>query len=163
MLSRPKVIPGPPKLHFAVVTCLNTASISTLSQGAATYFNPDAKPGTVASGLALIKASLILQIVMDVGMLGVLYLLHRRSQWTHEQIMIGVAFFAMVGLVFVRTLFRTIQIFLSPLSPLWIDEVYFWVFEACLMLAFTTLCHIMHPGTLLSSLSGDIGTSRRNS
>lgn len=144
------------------MTCFNSAVITCTAQGAATYFSPDQTDGAIKSGLALIKASLILQLFMNAAFLCILWIT-RTQQQTRERIITTFVFLALMGLIIVRNLFRTIQIFASPLSQLWLKEVYFWIFEACIMLAFTTLFHVMHPAKILRIGCGEDSSGRRNS
>jgi len=147
-----------PSLYYIVMNCFNTAIITCLAQGSATYYNPDAKEGPVSSGLALIKASLILQLALNFMFLGVLYF---SQVWRNatERMTILLPFSALMGFVIVRNVFRTVQIFVSPLSPLWTQEVYFWLFDACMTAAYTVLFHVMHPAKHLDSEGGACGTS----
>jgi hypothetical protein len=58
--------------------------------------------------------------------------------------------FALVALLVVRNVFRTVQAFASPLSDIWTQEAYFWVFEASVMVCFTALFHVVHPAKYVS-------------
>jgi hypothetical protein len=49
-------------------------------------------------------------------------------------------------LVMIRNIFRTVQIFMPSNSLVWTAEVYFWVFDALPMLAYTFLFNLFHPG-----------------
>ncbi|KEF50955.1 uncharacterized protein A1O9_12994 [Exophiala aquamarina CBS 119918] len=151
-----------PQLYIIILTCFNSAVITCTAQGAATYFSPDQKDGAIKSGLALIKASLILQLFMNAAFIYILWV-SRNQQQTRERTIATVVLLALMCLVIVRNLFRTVQIFASPLSQLWVKEVYFWIFEACIMLAFTTLFHVMHPAKILRISCGEDTSGRRDS
>ena len=49
-------------------------------------------------------------------------------------------------------IYRTIQIIVTPFSTLWKSEVYFWVFEALMTLAYTISFHVFHPATYLTAM-----------
>ena len=125
----------------------NTAVITTLSQGAATYWNSDIKTSQRAAGLALVKASLFLQLAPNATFLTIMALLKYRqksrympSEYRRDRKITIVTYtlYVLMGLIVVCNIFRTIQIFEPPTSGWWTSEVYFWIFEACVMLAVTT-------------------------
>lgn len=151
------------QLYTIIIVCFNSAVITCTAQGAATYFSPDQPDGAIKSGLALIKASLILQLFMNTSFIYILWVVTRAQQQTRERIIATVVFLVLICLVIVTNLFRTIQIFSSPLSQLWLNEVYFWIFEACIMLAFTTLFHVMHPAKILRIGAIEDNNGRRDS
>jgi RTA1 like protein len=133
-------------------------SISLTAQGTATFFNMDATPGAVRSGLALLKASLVLQIFFSVVFIGILILFHRRCSAANgfddnrnKNARTAIfALYASATLILVRNIFRTVQIFSSPQSPAWTAEAYFWVFDATLLLVATLILNVWHPGKLLA-------------
>jgi RTA1 like protein len=140
---------------MVIISCFNTAVITCTAQGASTYFSQTASSNMITSGLALIKASLFLQLIFNAAFVGILVLLqHRQNIGYHQRdqkiTTVMLTLYALIGLILVRNVFRTVQIFVSPLSPLWTVEAYFWVFEACVMLAYTTLFHVMHPAKYLT-------------
>ncbi|KAH0840677.1 hypothetical protein FOPE_05979 [Fonsecaea pedrosoi] len=135
-------------LSYVVIWTFFSAVISCTAQGASTYFNPDASTGAVRSALALLKASLFLQLAPNAAFLFVLF----RWLWLlvaarHRPFLS--ALLALMALIFVRNVFRTVQLFVSPRSPLWTAEAYFWVFEGAVMLGYTVLFHVFHPGRLV--------------
>lgn len=147
----------------------NTAVITTLSQGASTYWNSDVKPGQVKAGLALIKASLFLQLAPNIAYLAIMALLTYRqksrympSEYRHDRktTIVTYTLYVLMGLIVVRNIFRTIQIFEPPTSGWWTSEVYFWIFEACVMLAFSVVFHVMHPAKYLEDKASDLKDSR---
>ncbi|KAK5046941.1 hypothetical protein LTR84_007295 [Exophiala bonariae] len=151
-----------PQLYTIIMTGFNSAVITCTAQGAATYFNPDQTDGAVKSGLALIKASLFLQLFMNTVFIYLLWTT-RTQQQTREHTVTTTVLLVLICLVIVRNIFRTVQIFASPLSQLWMKEVYFWIFEACIMLVFTTLFHVMHPAKILGTNCAEENSGRRDS
>ncbi|OAL38003.1 hypothetical protein AYO20_02836 [Fonsecaea nubica] len=159
-------------LSYVVIWTFFSAVISCTAQGASTYFNPDASTGAVRSALALLKASLFLQLAPNAAFLYVLLrwlwsLVRRRN----GDVDVAVAaarhrpflsvLLALMALVCVRNVFRTVQLFVSPRSPLWTAEAYFWVFEGAVMLGYTVLFHVAHPGRLVPTGLEDYRRQRR--
>lgn len=113
----------------------------------------------MSSGLALIKASLILQLFLNVVFVCLLALyqpspklrlgLERQAGLSHSRTAnittIMLTFDVLIGLILIRNIFRTVQIFTSPRSELWTNEAYFWVFEPVVMLAYSVVWHLMCP------------------
>jgi len=152
-------------VSYIIVWAFTTATISCTAQGCSTYFNPDAKASTISSALALLKASLLLQLSLNGAVLCLLVVVLGSklrkitgddNAMGHHQSMRTLLFlsFALTVLMVVRNIFRTVQIFASPLSAIWTNEAYFWVFEASVMVCFSTLFHVMHPAKYLSLGSG---------
>lgn len=147
----------------------NTAVITTLSQGAATYWNSDIKNDQRTAGLALVKASLFLQLAPNTAYLTIMALLKYRQKSRYmpaeyrrdrKITIVTYTLYVLMGLIVVRNIFRTIQIFEPPTSGWWTSEVYFWIFEACVMLAFTVVFHVMHPAKYLEMRAGDLSSDR---
>ncbi len=69
-------------------------------------------------------------------------------------------FYVLIALVIICNIYRTVQIFAGPGSRLWTSEVYFWVFEAVVMLLYTAIFHVMHPAKYISL---GYGTGRNTS
>lgn len=138
---------------------LFTAIISLTSEGTSTFFSNEANDNTVSSSLAVLKASLILQLFLNVVAVAVLASIYRpgatqgvlppRKAWRVR--IAGISLSIALALVLVRNLFRTVQIFLPPSSPAWTVEGYFWVFDATPMLAYTAVFHALHPAKYLST------------
>ena len=119
----------------------------------------------MSSGLALIKASLILQLFLNVVFVCLLALyqpspklrlgLERQAGLSHSRTAnittIMLTFDVLIGLILIRNIFRTVQIFTSPRSELWTNEAYFWVFEPTVILAYSVIWHLMSPAKDLSS------------
>ncbi|OAP64581.1 hypothetical protein AYL99_00553 [Fonsecaea erecta] len=151
-----------PTISYIIIWTFFSAVISCTAQGASTYFNPDATQGTVRSALALLKASLFLQLVPNGASVCVLlHLLFRQDSNAVRCRTLLLSLFVLMALVFLRNAFRTIQLFVSARSPLWTDEVYFWVFEGCVMLCYTVLFHALHPGKFAHMGVGDCYRGRR--
>ncbi|KIX02299.1 uncharacterized protein Z518_08239 [Rhinocladiella mackenziei CBS 650.93] len=168
LTARPTLILIPPSPIFIVVSCFNTAIITCLAQGAATYFNPRASENAISSGLALIKASLFLQLFLNGAFIYILTLVQKRqtarnlSHYQRDRAIAALTLLTMMGMILVCNIFRTVQIFVSPTSSLWTAEVFFWVFDACMLLSFTVVFHVMHPGKFLSVNSGGCNGERRD-
>ena len=148
-------------IAYITVWCFTSAVISCTAQGCATYFNPDAKHSSVRPALALLKASLFLQLVPNAAVLCILvavFLVRRKNTQVTEAgaglrrplHMFVLSLLILMSLMVVRNVFRTVQIFSSSLSKIWTDEVYFWVFEGAVMVCFTALFHILHPAQYVS-------------
>lgn len=162
LAGRRHVVKVHPGLYYIVMNCFNSAIITCLAQGSATYFSSQSKQSSSSSGLALVQASLILQLALNVMFLGALYF-SRVWESAAERITILLPFSTLIGLILVRNIFRTVQIFVSPLSPLWTQQAYFWVFEAAVTAALTLLLHIMHPAQYIDSSREGCCTAREES
>jgi heme/copper-type cytochrome/quinol oxidase subunit 2 len=132
---------------------LFTAIISLTSQGTATFFSEQANDNAVSSSLAVLKASLILQLFLNVVAVAVLASIYRPGAAKGVQPpgearrvrIVGISLSIALTMILVRNLFRTVQSFLPPDSPAWTVEAYFWVFDATPMLAYTAVFHALHP------------------
>jgi hypothetical protein len=146
---------------------LTCVIISLTAQGTSSFFSPDATDGSVSAGLALLKASLIMQLFLNVTFIAIIGIFHRRysSQGIFQQSgerrikIVTVTLCISVAWILVRNLFSTIQIFLPSNSPVWTAEAYFWVFDATPMLAYTVFLHILHPAKYFQ-IEGDCYTAR---
>lgn len=139
-------------ISYIVVWAFTSAIISCTAQGCATYFNPDATQSSISSALALTKASLLLQLAINGAVLCILVvvLITRRkatddAERNRSARMLVFSLLVLMALLVVRNVFRTIQIFASPLSEAWTIEAYFWVFEGSVMVCYTALFHVLHP------------------
>ncbi|KIW92708.1 uncharacterized protein Z519_06556 [Cladophialophora bantiana CBS 173.52] len=151
-----------PTLSYITIWVFTSAIISCTAQGAATYFNPDAKKGSIGPAHALLKASLFLQLALNGAFACVLVnLLFRRNATANRRRGLLLSMFVLIALICVRNVFRTIQLFVSPRSPLWTNEAYFWVFESCAMLCYTVLFHTLHLGKYAPPGFGDCAQGRR--
>jgi len=147
-------LPIRPKYVHGAVIGFFAAIISTVSQGTSSFFNTSATDGAISSGLALLKASLIMQLFLNVFFITIAAIFYCRcsSKGILQQSggrSIKIVTFTLsisIALALVRNIFRTVQIFLPSDSPAWTAESYFWVFDAIPMLAFTLLLHALHPG-----------------
>ncbi|KIW29147.1 uncharacterized protein PV07_04983 [Cladophialophora immunda] len=149
-------------ISYIMIWTFTSAVISCTAQGASTYFNPDAKKGTVTSSLALLKASLFLQLAPNGAFICLLLLLlFRQDANAARRRALLMSSFVLMALICVRNLFRTIQLFSSPRSRPWTDEAYFWVFEGCVMLSYTVLFHVLHLGKFVPTGLYDCSQGRR--
>jgi hypothetical protein len=113
----------------------------------------------MSSGLALIKASLIIQLFLNAVFVCLLAVYQYRPnlrfgpqhQAEHSQFRtvnitkIVLTLYVLVGLILIRNIFRTVQTFTSPRSGLWTDEAYFWVFEPTVILTYSVIWHLICP------------------
>jgi preprotein translocase subunit SecG len=130
--------------------------ISLTAQGAASFFSQDSTPGAVKSGLALLKASLILQVIFVVFVVLIVLVSRKRAhaqgivQLDFEQSTYNFSGFFI--LLLIRDIFRTVQIFMPSDSMVWTQEAFFWVFDVVPMLAYTILLNWLHPGQHLLNM-----------
>ena len=104
------------------------------------------RPRSSRAALALLKASLFLQLFLNGALLCTIVGLHfsREVSTTHRRKVL-LLLFVLTTLVCMRNVFCTVQAFAASGSSIWIHEAYFWVFEGVAMLVFTGLFHVMHP------------------
>ncbi|KAK5445282.1 hypothetical protein LTS15_010063 [Exophiala xenobiotica] len=150
------------RLHyfFWAITCFTSAIITCTAQGCATYFSAHQSQSAMRSGLALIKASLTLQLFLNAVFVCLLAVYQYRPnlrlgpqhqaehQAEHSQsrtVTIILTLYVLIGLILIRNIFRTVQIFTSPRSGLWTDEAYFWVFEPTVILTYSVIWHLICP------------------
>jgi hypothetical protein len=131
--------------------------ITLTAQGAASFFNPDSTLGAIKSGLALLKASLILQLVFLVVVVLIVLVSRNRAQARGISLLDSELsniynFSGYFVLLLIRDIFRTVQIYMPSDSMVWTQEVFFWVFDAVPMLAYTVLLNWLHPGQHLSDV-----------
>lgn len=138
---------------YIISIFLFTVVISLTSQGTSTFFSDQANDDAVRSSLAVLKASLVLQLFLNaiaVAVLASAYRpgaaqgdLPRRRVWRVQIVRLSLSI--AVTMILIRNLFRTVQIFSPPESPIWTAEAYFWAFDATPMLAYTAVFHALHP------------------
>jgi hypothetical protein len=151
------VVPIRPIYLYVFFIFITYAILSITAQGTATFFNPNATDAIVSSGLALIQASLIMQLVLNIAFIAIVGIFHSRCssrgifKQSGEQRLKTVTniLYISIAWVLVRNIFSTIQIFLPSDSPAWTVEAYFWVFSATPMLAYTVFLNIWHPAKYL--------------
>jgi hypothetical protein len=167
LATHPSLVPIRPIYLRALHICLFSVIISLTAQGTSTFFSPDATGGSLSSDLAVLQASLIIQLVLNAISIAIISIFYGRyssqgiSQQSGER-RIKIATISItlsIALVLVRNLFSTVQIFLPSDSPAWTTEAYFWVFDAALMLACTVFLHILHPAKYLL-VEGDCCAAR---
>jgi hypothetical protein len=158
LATRPSLSPlKPTHIYTFALSFTFCVLISITSQGLATFFNADASPGLVSSGLALLKASLILHFVLNAAAIALLAVFYRRCAATGLFLERGgkrlraatwtLYFLAM--LVLTRDMYRIVQIWLPFDSVAWTSEGLFWVFDASMMVVFILVLNVVHPGTML--------------
>ena len=133
-----------------------SATISLTAQGASSFFNQSEPNHASKSGLALLKASLVLLLACILSILAFLELFRRRlssleidANRIKKIRFILLALFTAATLILVRDIFRTVQIFSPQGAAVWRKEVFFWVFDAVPMLIATLAINVFHPGKLL--------------
>jgi hypothetical protein len=138
-----------------ICTVLFSAVISLTAQGASSYFNPNATPGSAKSGHALLEASLVLLLVVSICFLGILGEFHRRCSRAKVFVenkrnmdIVLVTLYAAGLLLLVRDIFRTSQIF-SPTDSLSWKESLFWGFEVLPLFLCLFLLNVPWPAKLL--------------
>ena len=141
-----------PKLVFIIISWFSTGIITCTAQGASQYFVPTAPGSSYATSLALLKSSFILQLSLNAGFFCVVTVLQYRKhqkQTDGNTTKICAILSTLMVFIVICNIFRTVQIFVAPSSTLWTEEVYFWVFEATMMLVYTASFHIIHPARFL--------------
>jgi hypothetical protein len=123
-----------------------SAIISTTAQGAATLFSATASLSTVQSGLALLKASIVIQLFFNVAFIAILAVFHRYTAVKTSNAarikkirIVTVTLYVSAGLILARNIFRTVQVFSHAGSPAWRNETFFWVFDATPLAVVTLL------------------------
>ncbi|KAK2732048.1 rta1 domain-containing protein [Colletotrichum kahawae] len=144
---------------MAVVELLNALGVSLSS-------NPSSTPEKQALGSHLTLAALGIQLVLIVIFICLAALFHLRVAMAKIQSSRGVStmlstLYASMCLIFVRCVYRLVEHTgstkvdldnmetLRSLSPILRFEVYFYVFEASLMLANSLIWNVWHPGRFL--------------
>lgn len=124
-----------------------SAIITITAQGAASLFNPTASLSTVHSGIALLKASIVIQLFLNVAFIAILAVFHYRYSTVEASNATQIKKFRLVTatlyisgtLILARNIFRTVQIFSNAGSPAWRTETFFWVFDAAPLAVVTLL------------------------
>jgi hypothetical protein len=139
-----------------------SAIVETFNGNGVSYWaNIKVSPGKQRMGLAFLKASLVIQIVMLVGFVSLIgwfhYNCHKKGPFPKPIKDVLITLYASSVLIGIRAIYRTVEyysvtIFIykpdmdpSSASPLIKYEAFFWVFEALLMLANSVLWNVRHP------------------
>jgi len=151
----PKVLTLWRPVYWFIMSLFFSAIISLTSQGAATYFNPDAASGSVSSGRILLEVALCLMDFLAVLFLGLVTTFHRRATSTTPSVLNGSqakninivlwTLYATGLLMLVRDIYRTAQIFSSTDSQVWTSEALFWIFDASVLLAILMVLNVAKP------------------
>lgn len=119
---------------------------------AADFSNP---PSQIAAGRAMIRASLVLQIVIFIFFLGLVVIFHMRL--VKEKIMTA-KLRAVLNLLYIsssfillRSIYRCVESWLGYAGYLHKNEAWFYVFDAGLMLINSIMLNIWHPARYLPS------------
>ncbi|KAH6886496.1 hypothetical protein B0T10DRAFT_530665 [Thelonectria olida] len=139
-----------------------SAIIESLNGWGASYSaNQSLSDGEIKTGHALIKTSLILQIVVAVLFIALATIFHRRclaNGIKNDRLNIPlVTLYTSISLILVRTIYRIVEYFgvaelrfgpgFDPMSmsPIIRYEWFFYVFEAAIMLANVVMFNLRHP------------------
>lgn len=119
---------------------------------AADFSNP---PAEIAAGRALIRASLVLQIVVFALFLGLVVMFHKRlvqaKIMTAKLRAILILLYISSSLIVVRSIYRCVEAWLGITGYLHKNEAWFYVFDAGLMLINGIMLNIWHPARYLPS------------
>ncbi|TDZ35125.1 Lipid-translocating exporter-like protein RTA1 [Colletotrichum spinosum] len=140
-----------------------SAIVEALNGWGASYTaNQSLSRGEMAAGHALVKTSLVLQLFVMACFVVLAVEFHRRCARANVAGKRGVrgtlvTLYASVALIFTRTVFRVVEYFgvadlrwgpgmdVGGISPAIRYEVFFYVFEASLMLANVAMFNVRHP------------------
>lgn len=136
--------------------------ISITAQGTSSFFSSDATDSSITAGLALLQASLVIQLFLNIAFISIITIFYHRcfskgifqQNWERHSRFLLISLYISATLILYRNIFSTVQIFLPSNSPAWTVEAYFWVFDASPMLAYTMLLHFMHPAKYFPTQSG---------
>jgi hypothetical protein len=137
--------------------------IESLTASGASLVSNTSNPESVQNaGKSLMKASLILQLIQMAGFVSIVLLFYRRCSrdgLLADKIKRPLhVLLASCILISIRTVYRTVEYFdaasltvwnVDQMSSILKNEWYFWVFEAMIMYANTTMLNLLHPMTKL--------------
>ncbi|KAH8695492.1 hypothetical protein BGW36DRAFT_429370 [Talaromyces proteolyticus] len=147
---------------FTTFIALGLIIESLTGSGASLVSNSSNPPSVQDAGKALMKASLILQLVQMAGFVSIVLTFYRRcyragllSYKIRRPLHV---LLASCVLITIRTVYRTVEYFeaasitvwdIDKISPVLKQEWFFWVFEVMVMYSNTTMLNILHPMTKL--------------
>ena len=120
--------------------------------GASRVANVSASAGERKVGEYMIKVSLIAQACTFGAYVVILAVWHarvRKAGLLGKMRPVILALYTSSGLITTRCTYRIVEYFEGADGELYKREVYFWIFEAVLMLANSVLLNVMHPGKFL--------------
>ncbi|KAN0076127.1 hypothetical protein V8E54_006269 [Elaphomyces granulatus] len=160
LLTHPMLFPFRPMWLYPIIICSLSLFISLISNGASTFFSQDAPDGAISSGLALLKAGMVIQLSLNVAFIAIVAFFHYRcsSKGVFQQSaersikILIIGFYGFMKWIIICNIFSTVQIFLPSDSPVWTTEAYFWVFYATPMLICTGFLHILPPAKYIRDI-----------
>lgn len=117
--------------------------------GAAKVINSSESPQQVKIGAALIRASIVLQLACFAGFVALEIIFHRRC--LRVKIMntklrtVLYLLYASSGLIMIRNIYRTIEVWEGYDGYLATHEAYFWILDSALLLINSTMLNKCHP------------------
>ncbi|KAF2720945.1 RTA1-domain-containing protein [Polychaeton citri CBS 116435] len=121
-----------------------------IGNGAARMANTSNSRAEREVGEIMVKVALLLQAVMFIIYVAILAIWHRRVKrfglLTPKLRSVGWMLYASAVLITIRCIFRVVEFFEGYTGELYTHEVYFYVFEATLMLLNSVLLNVFHPG-----------------
>jgi hypothetical protein len=148
---------------YIITMLILSAILSLTAQGTSNFFSSNAAPSTIRSNLAILKASLVLLLFVNICFLGIVAWITRQhsstdvsteTSYTNTKTLVVTLCIAGT-LMLARNIFRTVQIFSAAKTPVWRNETFFWVFDAAPLVLCTGLLNLMFPGSLFSFKQGD--------
>ena len=143
---------------FTTFIALGVVIETVTANGAALLANGSNTPRVRETGESLLKAALILQLVQMASFVAVaLYFWFNCSRGGVLNAKVKrslIVLMASCTLITIRTIYRTVEYFLSPdvnstndthVSSILTHEWFFYVFEATIMFLNTTMLNIFHP------------------
>ncbi|QKX62994.1 uncharacterized protein TRUGW13939_10162 [Talaromyces rugulosus] len=147
---------------FTTFVALGLMIESLTASGASLVSNTSNPESVQNAGKSLMKASLILQLIQMAGFVSIVLLFYRRCSrdgLLADKIKTPLhVLLASCILISIRTVYRTVEYFdaasltvwnVDQMSSILKNEWYFWVFEAMIMYANTTMLNLLHPMTKL--------------
>jgi hypothetical protein len=117
--------------------------------GAAKAANPSNGPGEIKVGAALIRASIMLQLICFVGFIALEITFHRRCLRAHImndklRTMLYILYLSS-SCILLRNLYRVVEVWQGYDGYLANHEVFLYIFDGALMLLNTVLLNVFHP------------------
>ncbi|KAI0190127.1 putative RTA1 domain protein [Astrocystis sublimbata] len=163
----PHLAPFPPGKLLSVFGGLLAIVEGLNSLGVAFASNPSGSASSQELGSTLTLVAISLQVVIAAVLVGIAGIFHTRCKKTRVDTRVVstplITLYVSMTLIFIRTIYRLVEHLdnttvdldnpesLKTLSPLLRNEVYFYIFEATLMLLNSILWNVFHPGRFLPS------------
>jgi RTA1 like protein len=146
---------------FTTFVAMGAAIESITGNGASLIANSKNSQSQQNTGKDLIKASMIMQLALMAGFVGVtlrfMYNCSAANLLTRNVKRPLIVLLISCTIITARTIYRTVEYYSAAsitvgtthVSPILTNEWFFWVFEATLMFSNTALLNIFHPMELL--------------